>query len=55
MHLLIADIAQSRAHELARNAERREAHQRHAVRLAQSGDRSPRRPRYALPRVRWAR
>ncbi|HEV8651419.1 MAG TPA: hypothetical protein VG276_18985 [Actinomycetes bacterium] len=55
MHLLLSEIAQSRAHELARNAERPEAQQRHAIRIAESSEMPPRRPRHAFARVRWAR
>jgi len=55
MHLLVGELAQAREHELARLAERPEARQRHDVRLAESSDPSPRRPRYARARVRWAR
>jgi len=55
MHLLIIEIAQLRAHELARLGERREAQQRHAVRLAESSERPHRRPRHAFAWARWAR
>jgi hypothetical protein len=50
MHLLLHELARSRAHELDALAARREAHQRRAVRLAWSDGMPARRPRYALVR-----